>query len=97
MMAPFGALPPLVLALGAGGRRSPPPAWSSIHNLITLLCGFPSGATEPQRLEREKQGRRGKGREGGAAVSVMPKRTLQVECGTNLSPRMTDVFSMVFY
>ena len=97
MMARLGSLPPLGLALGARGRRSPPPAWSSIHNLITLLCDFPSGVTEPQRLGGEKQGRRRKRTEGGAAVSVMPKRTLQVECGTNLSPRMTDVFSMVFY
>lgn len=30
-------------------------------------------------------------------LSLVQKRMIQVECGTNLSTEMTDVFSMVFY
>lgn len=62
-------------------------------SLIWLL----NRATELQRLEEKKN--RDEGGEGGGrkAISALQKRMIQVECGANLNPKMTDVFSMVFY
>lgn len=42
-----------------------------------------------------KETERGGG--GPGAASVLRKRMIQVGCGANLNPEMTDVFSTVFY
>lgn len=69
----------------SGSHRHPHPS------LIWLL----NRATELQRLEEKKLGMK----EGGGckAISALRKRMIQVEYGANLNPKMTDVFSMVFY
>lgn len=67
------------------------------HSLIALPFGFPNRASERRRLGGKKMGTKGKARGGrGKAVSVLQEDD-QIECGTNLNPEMTDVFSMVFY
>lgn len=61
-------------------------------SLIWLL----NRATELQRLE-EKNKDGGGGGGGCKAISALQQRMIQVECSANLNPKMTDVFSMVFY
>lgn len=71
------------------GDKRPPPTASSLSPLASLA----------ERLNgRDWEGNKGKERGGRReAISVLQKRMIQIECGTNLNPEMTDVFSMALY